>query len=66
VLADGRRGVLRREVADFLNAGLGLAGRAAPLNPGRILLTAGKVAAWVAGRGGRPVDGWAVPRDQQP
>ena len=70
VLPDGRRGVLQREVAAFLAAeGLvGLAGRAGRQNrnPGLIALSAAEVEAWAAARGGRPLDRWAVPRDQGP
>ncbi len=64
MLADGRRVVLRREVAAFLAAeGLIRAGRAGGSNPGVIVLPAAAVEAWAAARGGRPLDRWVVPRD---
>ena len=67
MLKDGRRGVLRREVADFLAAGLGLPGpppgRTGRSNPGRIELAAAEMAAWAGARGGRRLDRWDVPRD---
>ncbi len=67
MLPDGRRGVLRREVAAFLAAeGLGRAGRDGRRNPGRMALAAAEVEAWAAARGGRPLDRWAVPRDPGP
>jgi hypothetical protein len=69
VLADGRRGVLRREVAAFLAAeGLPVirAGRPGGSNPGLTVLAAAAVGTWVAARGGQPLDRWAVPRDRGP
>ena len=50
VLADGRRGVLREEMAAYLREDLGLAAAAAVGNDGVLIVRAQDLRRWMAGR----------------
>ena len=50
MLADGRRGVLREEMAAYLREDLGLAAAAAAGNDGVLIVHAQDIRRWMAGR----------------
>ena len=58
MLADGRRGVLREEMAAYLREDLGLAAAAAAGNDGRLIVRAQDLRHWMTGR--PPPDSWAA------